>query len=61
MQEAEEETQANYHRKRNIAAEKKEAKLEKEEAERYQRLNKQLVFWHAFCLDVIKNWRKFIS
>lgn len=42
MQQAEEETQANYHRKRNIAAEKKEAKMEKEEADRYQRLNKQL-------------------
>ncbi|ESN94054.1 hypothetical protein HELRODRAFT_187454 [Helobdella robusta] len=42
MQKAEEETQANYHKKRNIAAEKKEAKMEKEEAERYQRLNNQL-------------------
>ncbi|XP_008316384.2 structural maintenance of chromosomes protein 1A [Cynoglossus semilaevis] len=38
MVKAEEDTQFNYHRKKNIAAERKEAKQEKEEAERYQRL-----------------------
>ena len=43
MLKAEEETQYNYHKKRNIAAEKKEAKMEKDEAERYQRLKDQLV------------------
>ena len=43
MLKAEEDTQFNYHRKRNVAAERKEAKLEKDEAERYQRLVKQLV------------------
>ena len=43
MLKAEEDTQFNYHKKKGIAAEKKEAKLEKEEAERYQRLNEQLV------------------
>jgi hypothetical protein len=44
MLKAEEDTQFNYHKKRNIAAEKKEAKMEKDEAERYQRLKDQLVY-----------------
>ena len=53
MLKAEEDTQFNYHKKRGIAAEKKEAKLEKDEAERYQRLKEQLVrhfscFLYAF-------------
>lgn len=51
MLKAEEDTQFNYHKKRNIAAEKKEAKMEKEEAERYQRLRNQLVCystWQSF-------------
>lgn len=43
MLKAEEDTQFNYHKKKGIAAERKEAKLEKEEAERYQRLKDQLV------------------
>ena len=43
MLKAEEDTQFNYHKKRGIAAEKKEAKMEKDEAERYQRLKEQLV------------------
>ncbi|CAI9721520.1 maintenance of chromosomes 1A-like [Octopus vulgaris] len=43
MLKAEEDTQFNYHKKKGIAAEKKEAKLEKEEAERYQKLKEQLV------------------
>jgi len=43
MLKAEEDTQYNYHKKRNIAAEKKEAKMEKDEAERYQKLKDQLV------------------
>ena len=43
MLKAEEDTQFNYHKKRGIAAERKEAKLEKDEAERYQRLKDQLV------------------
>lgn len=42
MLKAEEDTQFNYHKKKGIAAEKKEAKLEKEEAERYQKLKEQL-------------------
>ena len=43
MLKAEEDTQFNYHKKRGIAAERKEAKLEKDEAEKYQRLKNQLV------------------
>uniref|UniRef100_A0A2C9K3R1 Structural maintenance of chromosomes protein n=1 Tax=Biomphalaria glabrata TaxID=6526 RepID=A0A2C9K3R1_BIOGL len=43
MLKAEEDTQFNLNKKKGIAAERKEAKLEKEEAERYQRLNEQLV------------------
>lgn len=47
MVRAEEDTQFNYHRKKNIAAERKEAKQEKEEAERYQRLKDELVRAHV--------------
>lgn len=43
MLKAEEDTTFNYNKKRGIAAEKKEAKLEKDEAERYQRLKQDLV------------------
>lgn len=43
MFKAEEDTQFNYHKKKGIAAEKKEAKLEKDEAERYQKLKQELV------------------
>ncbi|XP_071504723.1 structural maintenance of chromosomes protein 1A-like [Diadema antillarum] len=42
MIKAEEDTQFNYHKKKGIAAERKEAKLEKEEAERYQKLKEEL-------------------
>lgn len=51
MLKAEEDTQFNYHKKKGIAAEKKEAKLEKEEAERYQRLNEQLVRFFIFFIS----------
>lgn len=47
MIKAEEDTQFNYHRKKNIAAERKEAKQEKEEAERYQRLKDEVVRAHV--------------
>lgn len=43
MEKAEVDTQANFQKKRGVAAQKKEAKLEKEEAERYQKLTRQLV------------------
>nr|CAD7400645.1 unnamed protein product [Timema poppensis] len=42
MLKAEEETQFTYQKKKGIAAERKEAKLEKEEAEKYQRLKEDL-------------------
>lgn len=40
---AEEETNFTYLKKRGVAAERKEAKLEKEEAEKYQKLKDELV------------------
>lgn len=40
---AEEETQFTYQKKKGIAAERKEAKHEKMEAERYARLKKEYV------------------
>lgn len=43
MQVAEEETQFTYQKKKGIAAERKEAKLEKLEAERYQKLKQEYV------------------
>ena len=43
MIKAEDDTQFNYHKKKGIAAERKEAKLEKDEAEKYQRLKEDLV------------------
>ena len=46
MLKAEEDTQFNYHKKKGIAAEKKEAKMEKDEADRYQKLKDELVCMH---------------
>ncbi|KAJ8675161.1 hypothetical protein QAD02_010947 [Eretmocerus hayati] len=43
MLRAEEETQFSYQKKKGIAAERKEAKLEKEEAEKYQRLKEEFM------------------
>lgn len=43
MQQAEEETQFTYQKKRGMAAERKEAKAEKQEAERYTRLKEEYV------------------
>ncbi|XP_015725957.1 structural maintenance of chromosomes protein 1B [Coturnix japonica] len=42
MQQAEEDAHFNYNKKKNIAAERKQAKLEKEEAEHYQMLVSEL-------------------
>lgn len=50
MQKAEEETQTNYHKKRGIAQERKEAKAELEEAEKYQHLQRKLVLAVMFDL-----------
>ena len=38
MEQAEEETKMTYQKKKALGAERKEAKAEKEEAEKYQRL-----------------------
>lgn len=40
---AEEETQFSYQKKRGVAAERKEAKAEKQEADRYARLKQEIV------------------
>lgn len=48
MLKAEEETQFTYQKKKGIAAERKEAKLEKEEAEKYQRLKDDLVSFKSY-------------
>jgi structural maintenance of chromosome 1 len=45
VSQAEADTQHTYNKKRNIAMERKEAKLEKEEAEKYQRLKDELVIY----------------
>ncbi|XP_022375012.1 structural maintenance of chromosomes protein 1B isoform X2 [Enhydra lutris kenyoni] len=42
LQKAEEDAQFNFNKKKNVAAERKHAKLEKEEAERYQSLLEEL-------------------
>ncbi|NXF82735.1 SMC1B protein, partial [Sclerurus mexicanus] len=42
MQQAEEDAQFNYNKKKSVAAERKQAKIEKEEAEHYQILIKEL-------------------
>ena len=43
MEKAELETQTNFQKKRGVAAQKKEAKMEKEEAEKYHKLKQDLV------------------
>ncbi|XP_010171274.1 structural maintenance of chromosomes protein 1B, partial [Antrostomus carolinensis] len=42
MEQAEEDAQFNYNKKKSVAAERKQAKIEKEEAEHYQMLVKEL-------------------
>ena len=42
MLKAEEDTQFTYHKKKGIAAERKEAKMEKDEADRFQKLQEQM-------------------
>ena len=53
MLKAEEDTQFNYHKKKGIAAERKEAKLEKEEMERYQKLKEDVVSHNVSYYDNI--------
>lgn len=59
MQHAEEETQFMYQKKKGVAAERKEAKLEKQEADRYTRLKQEFVSFIAstFSLRLFNsNW-----
>ncbi|CAN7988940.1 unnamed protein product [Ixodes hexagonus] len=49
MIKAEEDTQFSYQKKKGIAAEKKEARLEKEEADKYQRLKEDLNERQVMC------------
>lgn len=53
MLKAEEETNFTYLKKRGVVAERKEAKLEKEEAEKYQRLKDELVFNFTQFYEII--------
>lgn len=54
MMSAEEETQFTYQKKKGVAAERKEAKLEKQEADRYARLREEYaekqILYHLFKL-----------
>lgn len=60
MLKAEEETQFSYQKKKGIAAERKEAKLEKEEAEKYQRLKEEYVciFFNFAIFNMLKKCKK---
>lgn len=55
MLRAEEETNFSYLKKRGVVAERKEAKMEKDEAEKYQRLKDELVsenpLWITYWID----------
>ena len=52
---AEEETQLTYQKKKGIAAERKEAKQEKMEAERYARLKNEYVIMLLMLLKLYAN------
>lgn len=54
MQQAEEETQYTYQKKRGVAAERKEAKAEKQEADRYARLKEEVVCISAHYMLLIQ-------
>lgn len=58
MQQAEEETQFTYQKKKGIAAERKEAKAEKQEADRYTRLKQEYV---SGCIGSEGNYLFIIS
>lgn len=47
---ADEEAQFSYQKKKGVAAERKEAKFEKEEAEKYTRLKEELVHLIIFTI-----------
>lgn len=51
---AEEETQCTYQKKKGIAAERKEAQIEKQEAEKYQKLKVRNSFIDSNILSVLR-------
>ena len=62
MEKAELDTQTNFQKKRGVAAQKKEAKMEKEEAEKYQKLRQEFVSFNSYfkshlfiCSVITKN------
>ena len=48
MEKAEHEITTNYQKKKGVAAQKKEAKIEKEEAEKYKKTRQELVIFSQF-------------
>lgn len=59
MVKAEEDTQFNYHRKKNIAAERKEAKQEKEEVRALWFLCSRFFFLPGIWILWCKNYSKY--
>lgn len=51
MIQAEEETNMSYLKKKGVVAERKEAKIEKDEAEKYQRIREEIVSF--FIITII--------
>ena len=49
MQDAENNAQLNLNKRRDVAMEKREAKQEKDEAQKYQKLKVELVSGKCFC------------
>lgn len=58
MNRADEEAQFSYQKKKGVAAERKEAKFEKEEAEKYTRLKEELVSFMKAVIVLLVNYRK---
>lgn len=52
MMAAEEETQCTYQKKKGIAAERKEAQMEKQEAEKYQKLKVSCILHLEFLAEI---------
>ena len=55
MNQAEEETQVTYQKKKAIGAERKEAKLEKEEAEKYQKLKDEMAERQVIIIVILSS------
>lgn len=57
MQSAESNAQSNLNKRRDIALEKREAKLEKDEAKKYQNLKEELVIV-IYCFRILFIFRQ---